>query len=103
MRISGSPVPIFVAHRIIAAMAIEVQAVDGFGGEVGSIIGRDKSAPFGAVISGVAVIQAGVVIVVIAAIANGVGLCLHSTIFPASSQEKCRTRGGAAQCVALHK
>jgi hypothetical protein len=37
------------------------------GVEVGSIIGGDESAPFGAVISGVAVIQAGIIVVVIAA------------------------------------
>ena len=75
-------------HRIIIAIAIQVQAVDGFSIQVGGIIGRDKSAPFGAVITGVAVVQASIVIVVIAAITNGVGLYLYSTIFPARSQEK---------------
>ena len=46
--------------RIIITIAIQVQAVDGFGVEVGCIIGRDESAPFGGVIPGVAVVQAGV-------------------------------------------
>ena len=63
---------IHIVHRIIIAIAIEVQAVDGFGIQLGSIIGRDESAPFGAVVSCITIVQAGVVIVVIAAIANGV-------------------------------
>ena len=66
---------ITVIDRIIAAIAVEIQAVGGFGVEVGGIIGRDKSTPFGRIIPGVAVVQTGVVIVVIAAVANGVGVC----------------------------
>ena len=62
-------------HRIVIAIAIEVQAVDGFRIQVSSIIGRDESTPLWGVISGVAVIQAGIVIVVITAITNGVGIC----------------------------
>ena len=46
-----------IIHWIVIAIAIQVQAVGGFGIEVGGIIGRDESAPFGAVIPGVAVIQ----------------------------------------------
>jgi hypothetical protein len=61
-----------IVDRIIAAIAIQVQAVDGFGVQVGGIVGRDESAPFGRVIPGVAVIQAGVVIVVIAAVTDGI-------------------------------
>ena len=79
---------IYEIYGIIIAIAIEVQAVDGFGVEVGSAIGRDKSAPFGAVVSCITIVQAGIVIEVIAAITNGVGLYLYSTIFPARSQEK---------------
>ena len=60
--------------RIIVAIAIQVQAVDGVGIEVGGIVRRDESAPFGAVITGVAVVEAGIVIVVIATITNGVGV-----------------------------
>ncbi len=59
-----------IVHRIIIAIAIQVQTIDGFGGEVGGIIGRDKSAPFGRVIPGVAVIEAGIVIVVVATATN---------------------------------
>jgi hypothetical protein len=51
---------IAVIDRIVIAIAIEVQAVDGFGVQVGGIVGRDESAPFGAVITGVAVIQTGI-------------------------------------------
>jgi hypothetical protein len=63
-----------IVDRIIAAIAIQVQAVDGFGVQVGGIVGRDESAPFGRVIPGVAVIQAGIVIVVITAVTDGVGI-----------------------------
>ena len=59
-------------HRIVIAIAIQVQTVDGFGVQIGSIIGRDKSAPFGGVIPGVAVVQAGVVIVVIPSVTDGI-------------------------------
>ena len=80
-------------NGIIIAIAIEVQAVYVFGIEVGSAIGRNKSAPLGGVISGVAVIQAGIVIVVIATVTKtGLLQPLHRhiyyTIFPAHSQEK---------------
>ena len=55
-----------VIHRIIIAIAIQVQTVDVGGIEVGGIVGADEAAPFGAVIPGVAIIQAGIVIEVIA-------------------------------------
>ena len=63
-----------IIHRIIIAIAIQVQAVGGFRIQVGSVVGGDKSAPFGAVVSGVAVIQAGVVIVVVTTVTDGVGV-----------------------------
>lgn len=55
-------------HRIIIAIAIaiEVQAVDGFGVQIGSIVRADEAAPFGGVISGVAIIQAGIIRTIIA-------------------------------------
>jgi hypothetical protein len=53
-------------HRIIIAVAIQIQAVDGFGIQVGGIVGGDKSVPFGAVVSGVAVIQTGIILTIIA-------------------------------------
>ena len=59
---------------IIITIAIQVQTVDGFGVQVGGIVGRDKSAPFGGVIPGVAVVQAGIVIVVIATVTDGVSV-----------------------------
>lgn len=62
-------------HRIIAAITIQIQAIDRFGIQVGGIVGRDKSAPFGGVIPGVAIIQAGIVIVVIPSVTDGVGVC----------------------------
>ena len=90
-----------IIDRIITTIAILVQSVDGEGVEVGGIIGGDESTPFGAVIPGVAVIQAGIFIVVVATIANGVGFCnssiagdgkiaprLYSTMICTNSQEK---------------
>ena len=87
--------------RVITTVAILVQAVGGGGVEVGSIVGADKSTPFGAVIPGVAIIQAGIFVVVVATVTNGVGFCygsvagdgtvaphLYSTMICASSQEK---------------
>ena len=56
-----------------------VLTVDGIGVQVGGIIGGDEAAPLGGVIPGVAVIQAGIFVVVIATIANRVGL-RHSNI-----------------------
>ena len=53
-------------YRIIIAIAIQVQAIDGFGIQVGGIVGRDESSPLGAVIPGVTVIQAGVMVEAVA-------------------------------------
>jgi hypothetical protein len=59
-------------NRIVIAIAVEIQTIDGLGIQVGGIVGRDESAPLGAIIPGVAVIQAGIVIVVIAAVTDGI-------------------------------
>lgn len=53
-------------NRIVITIAILVQAVYGFGVQVAGIIGRDKSSPLGAVVSRVAVVQTGIVSIVIA-------------------------------------
>ena len=53
-----------VIHRIIIAIAVEIQAVDGFGIEVGGIVGADEAVPFRAIISGVQIIQAGILVVI---------------------------------------
>ena len=58
---------ICVIDRIVITIAIEVQAIDGFGVEVGSVVRADEAAPFGAVISGVAIIQAGIIVDVVTA------------------------------------
>ena len=65
---------ICVIHRIVIAIAILVQAIDGFGVEISGVVGGDKAAPFGRIVPGVAVIQAGIIVVVIAAITNRVGI-----------------------------
>ena len=61
-------------YWVVIAIAIQVQAIDGFGVQVCGIIRRDKSAPLGAIITGVAVVKARVVIVVIATVADGVSI-----------------------------
>ena len=43
--------------------------------KVGGTVGGDESTPFGAVISGVAVVQAGFFVVVIATVTDRVGVC----------------------------
>ena len=63
-----------VIHRIVIAIAIQVQTVDGFGIQVGGIVGADESAPFRGVIPSVTIIEAGIVIVVIATVTDGVGI-----------------------------
>ena len=55
---------------IIVRINIGVQPINGFASEVGSATRRNKSAPFGAVISCVAVIQTGVIVVVVATATN---------------------------------
>ena len=72
---------IAVVNRIIIAIAIQVQAVYGFGVEVGGIVGRDKSAPFGGVIPGVAIIQAGVVGTVIAIVTKTGGFAVFTSTY----------------------
>jgi hypothetical protein len=87
--------------RVITTIAILVQAVDGVGVEVGGIIGADKAAPLGRIVPGIAVVQAGIFVVVVAAIADRVGFCdrriagngavtlqLYSTIICSNRQEK---------------
>ena len=66
------PTRIAVVNRVVIAVAIQVQAVDGFGVQVGGVIRGDKSSPLGGVVPGVAVVQASVVIVVIATVTDGI-------------------------------
>ena len=70
-----------IVDRIITAITIQVQAVDGFGIQVGGIVRRDKSSPLGAVIAGVTVIQASVISIVIATVTNMDGFATSSSVF----------------------
>ena len=56
--------------------------------QVSGIIRRNKSSPFGGVVPGVAIVQAGIVIVVIAAVADGVGLTYILPNFPPAVKKK---------------
>ena len=74
MRFSCSTIATLDIIRIVIAIAIQIQAVDGFGIQVGSIVGGDKPSPLGAVVSGVAVVQTGVVIVIVATVPDRIGV-----------------------------
>ena len=63
-----------IIHRIIIAIAIQVQAVDGFGIQVSRIIRANESAPLGGVIPGVAIVEAGIAVVVVATVTDWVGI-----------------------------
>ena len=76
-----------IIDRIIITVAIQVQAVGGFGIQVAGIIGADESAPVGVIITGVQVIQPGLPVVVIAPIADGVGLFLFYHTPPGQSRK----------------
>ena len=69
-------------------IGIQIQAIDGFGIQVSSIVGRDESSPLGAVIPGVAVVQTGIISSVIATITNGVGLTYILPNFPPVVKKK---------------
>ena len=45
-----------IIYRIVIAVTIQVQTIDGLGVQVGSVIRGDKPSPLGAVIPSVAVI-----------------------------------------------
>jgi hypothetical protein len=60
------PSGIAVIDRIVIAVTVQVQAVDGGGVEVGSAVGADKAAPFWGIVPGVAVVQTGFFVVVVA-------------------------------------
>ena len=50
--------------RIITTITIQVQTVDGFGIQVGGIVRADEPSPLGTVVSGIAIVEASVTIVV---------------------------------------
>ena len=68
-------------HRIIITITVTIQAIDGFGVQVGGIIGRDESSPLGGVIPGVAIIQAGIISIVIATVMNMDDFATSSSVF----------------------
>jgi hypothetical protein len=57
-------------YRIIAAITIQVQTVDGFGVQVGGIVRGDEAAPLRRVIAGVTVVQTRIVVAIVTAIDN---------------------------------
>ena len=66
------PAIVCVIDRIVITVTVQIQAIDGFSIQVGCVVRRNESAPFGAVISSVAIVQAGIIVVVVAAVTNGV-------------------------------
>ena len=70
-----------IIYRIIIAIAIEVQAVDGVGIQVGGIVRRDESAPLGRVIPGVTVVQASVMVEVVTIVTNMGGFATATSAY----------------------
>ena len=68
-------------HRVIIAIAIEVQTVDRFRIQVSDVIERDKSAPFGAVIAGITVVEAGVMVEAVAIVTNMGGFATATSAY----------------------
>ena len=67
---------ISIIDRIITAVTVQIQTIDGFRVDIGGIIRGDESAPLGVIVSSVQVVKAGFAVAVVTAIANGVGLFL---------------------------
>ena len=84
------PTGIKIIDRIVIAIAIQVQAVDGFEIQVGGIVGANKSAPLGGVIPGVAIVQASIVIVVVTTVANEIGFAYILPPSPPGVKKKPR-------------
>ena len=77
-----------IIHWIIIAIAIEIQSIDGFGVDIDGIIRGDESSPLGVIVAGVQVIQPGLPVVVIATVADGVGLFLFYHTPPGQSRKR---------------
>ena len=63
---------IYPVDRIVSAIGIEVQAIDGIGVKVTDVVNRDESSDFGVVVTALQVVQLGFGIVVIATVAEGI-------------------------------
>ena len=68
------PTRVDVHYGVVTTVREKVKPVNGFGIEVGNIVGGNKSAGSGVVVTRVAVIQARFGIVIITAIANRVNM-----------------------------
>lgn len=100
-----------IVNRIVIAVAVQVQAVDGFGVEVGGIVGADEAVPFGAVIAGIAIIQAGIIRAIIAistktgTLATANSACLFYHLPRPQSRKSLPGRndlGGLGLCIFLN-
>ena len=69
------PAWIAVIHRIIITVSIKIKSVRIFGINILGTIRRDKSTPFGIIISRIEVVEFGFSIVVITAVSDGVIIC----------------------------
>ena len=92
-----------IIDRIIIAIAIQVQAVGGFGIQVAGIIRGDESSPLGVIVAGVQVIQPGLPVVVIAAVADGVGLFLFYHTPPGQSRKRLARKLQASPKISANK
>ena len=67
------PARIYKINGIITTIAVKVKSIYRLRVKISSIIRRDKSTPFGVIISGIEVIEARFGIVVITTVSDGVG------------------------------
>ena len=76
-----------MVDRIIPAICKHIAAEDALaGGDIDICV--EEAADYWVIISTLQVIEPRIGIIIVATVADGVGLCLHSTTFPTHSQEK---------------
>ena len=69
------PTGIRIVYRIIITIRIQIQSIRRFGINILSSIRRNESTPLGTVISCVEVVKFCVLVVIVTAISDGVGIC----------------------------
>ena len=62
----------FVIHRIISTVGIKIQPISTFNIKISSIIRRNKSAPFGIIVSCIKIIKPGIFVEIVTSVTNGV-------------------------------
>jgi len=69
------PTWIGIVDGIIITIAIQIQPIEAVGIEISRIIRRDESSPFGAIVTRIEIVQAGILVVIVTAISDGILGC----------------------------